>query len=434
MTVPLHIGMSLAPTWLSGDAWRRNDSRIEEQYFLSFYQSIAAKAEAAHLDFLFLPDTLFLDTQAVQSGGGFAGLDPTLVLAALGQSTSHIGLLTTASTTFGNPYLLARQLQTMNWLTQGRIGWNIVTALGGQHNFGLDMMPSSDERYRRAKEFTDVVQALWGSFPSDALIRDRALGRFADAELIHGIHHHGEFYQVEGPLNTPSYPAQIPLIQAGASHTGRQFAASIAHAVFAASPDMSVARELRDDLRRRASALGRDPSNIRVLPGLSLYLAATREEAKDLHMATHKRLDINRRIGFIEECTGMALTQWPMDKPITEEDLPANRGKVRSKTHADLVVRLIKRERLTLGALLKRPEVIGSAHWQIIGTVDDAFNSIRGWHAHGAIDGFICTPGGSWDCVDLALTQLMPKLADAGLLRSHYQHSTFMGHLTESVV
>ncbi|MGY0587813.1 MAG: NtaA/DmoA family FMN-dependent monooxygenase [Paraglaciecola chathamensis] len=430
MPAHLHIGMSLAPTWLSGDSWRRDDSRVEELYSLPFYQTIAAKAEAAHLDFLFLPDTLFLDKQAVQGGGGFAGLDPTLVLAALSQATSHIGLLTTASTTFGNPYLLARQLQTMNWLTQGRIGWNIVTALGGQPNFGLEVMPSSDERYQKAHEFTEVVQALWNSFPSDALVRDRK-GVFADARQIQAIDHQGDFYQVAGPLNTPQYPADIPLIQAGASNTGRQFAASIAHAVFAATPDMSVAKDLRHDLRERARALGRSADDIRVLPGLSLYLATTRDEAEALYLATHKRVDVTRKIGFIEECTGMSLSQWPMDKPITEHDLPEKRGKVRSQTHADLVTRLIKREHLTLEALLKRPEVIGSAHWQVIGTVDDAFNAISEWHDQGAIDGFICTPGGSWGSVDLALTQLMPRLAEAGRLRSEYKHTTFMGHLTE---
>jgi FMN-dependent oxidoreductase (nitrilotriacetate monooxygenase family) len=432
MSQPLHIGMSLAPTWLSGEAWRRKDSRIDEQYSVSFYQTVAAKAEAAHLDFLFLPDTLFLDQTAVQKGGGFAGLDPTLLLAALSQSTSHIGLLTTASTTFGNPYLLARQLQTMNWLTQGRIGWNIVTALGGQHNFGLDQMPSSSQRYQRAKEFTEVVQALWSSFPSDALKRDRDAGVFADPSCIHPIDHKGDFYAIDGPLNTPAYPAEIPLIQAGASDIGRQFAASVAHAVFAATPDLSAAKDLRFDLRSRAKDLGRNPNDVRVLPGLSLYLADTKDEAKALYLETHSQVDQQRRIGFVEECTGLSLTHWPLDKPITERDLPAHRGKVRSQTHADLVTRLIKREGLSLEALLQRPEVIGSAHWQVIGTVEDAFKAIQDWHTQEAIDGFICTPGGSWGSVDLAFTQLMPMLADAGLLRRHYQHTTFMGHLTES--
>ena len=213
-----------------------------------------------------------------------------MLLATLARETTHIGLLSTVSTMFMPPYILARQIMSLHWLSNGRAGWNIVTALDGNHNFGLDAMPSSDERYARAAEFTEVVKLLWESFPEAALKRDRQSGRFTDIAVVRPIDHQGRHYKVKGPLNLPAYArAPVPLIQAGASETGRHFASSIADAIFASTPDRQAAIALRADLRRRARQHGRAADDIRLLPGLSLYLAPTRQEARDLYEFTHKR-------------------------------------------------------------------------------------------------------------------------------------------------
>ncbi len=201
----LHIGMSLAPTWLSGDGWRHPDSNIEGTFGSDFYVDIARRAEAAKLDFVFRPDSLFMNHQIMETTPGFGSMDATLVMATLARETSHIGLLTTISTTFMPPYVVARQVQSLHWLSKGRAGWNIVTALDGNENFGLTEMPSSDERYARAAEFTGVVRDLWKSFPGSALKRDRESGRFADTAAIHPIDHEGTFYRVKGPLNVPPF-------------------------------------------------------------------------------------------------------------------------------------------------------------------------------------------------------------------------------------
>ncbi|OCC02131.1 monooxygenase [Labrys sp. WJW] len=428
----LHIGLSLAPTWLSGDGWRRLDSDIENIYSDEFYLDIAKRAEAARLDFVFRPDTLFLDPHALETGPGFGSLDPTILLATMARETSHIGLLTTISTTFNSPYVVARQLQSLNWLSKGRVGWNIVTALDGNENFGLPAMPSAGERYERAAEFTQIVRRLWASYPQDALKQDRESGRYADSALVRPIDHVGARFSVKGPLNLPAYgTSSIPLIQAGASPTGRDFAASVADAIFASTPDMAAALELRSDLRQRALGHGRRADDIRVLPGLSLYLASNRSEARALFAQTHARADTGRRFKAIRDMTGLDLSHWPDDRRVTAADLPEVTPALRSRTHAELLLRLIRNEQPTVTELLTRPEVIGSAHWRVIGTAQDAAGQVRQWASAGAIDGFVILPGGSAEALRLALEDLVPQLTEAGLFRQTYRGSTFADHLRD---
>ncbi|RNF35303.1 NtaA/DmoA family FMN-dependent monooxygenase [Paracoccus methylarcula] len=428
----LKIGISLAPTWHSGEGWRRPDSGIENIYSADFFADIARRGEAAHLDFAFLPDVQMLNRPALESGGGFASLDPTMLLASIAGRTSAIGLLTTASTTFRTPYTVARQLQSLHWLSRGRAGWNIVTALDGNGNFGLSEMPPAAERYERAAEFTQVVRELWDSFPAEALLRDREKGRFADPALTRPIDHRGRYFSVDGPLNLPRFDGPpIPLFQAGASPEGRQFAASVAQGIFASTPDMEVAAELRRDLRHRAEGVGREPNDIRLMPGFSLWLAPTRAEAQELFAFTHSRTDPARKIATILEATGLDLTGWPEDRRIRAADLPEPPASPRSRTHAGLLRRAILRDEPTRAQLLARPEVVGSAHWRVIGTIGDAVDEIRNWVDAGAIDGFIATPGGSPACLDMVLEELAPALADLGLFRKKYSGDSFWHHLHE---
>ena len=429
---PLHIGMTLAPTWLSGEGWRRPDSGIEGLLGYDYYIDIARRAEAAKLDFVFRPDVLAVNKAMMGQGGGMGGLDPTLLLAAIAHATDRIGLLTTVSTTFYPPYILARMIMSLHWLSKGRAGWNIVTALDGQRNFSLDDMPTPEDRYARAAEVTEIVLKLWASYPRDAILQDRDSGRMVDPELVQPINYEGDFHRVEGPLGTPNMGGgdyRIPLIQAGASETGRDFAARVADATFASTPDMEVAIELRRDLRRRAKAHGRREEAVRLMPGMSLYLADTEAEARDLYRATHARADDSRKFANILEMTGLDLSDWPKERNIRANDLPPPPAKVRSRTHAGLLRRAIERHEPTVGDLLRMPEVMGSAHWQVIGTVAQAVDEVRRWRDAGALDGFILFPGGSVDCMHLCLDALCPALSDAGLLRRDYHGTTFASHL-----
>ncbi|MCZ7451627.1 NtaA/DmoA family FMN-dependent monooxygenase [Rhizobium rhizogenes] len=427
----LHVGMSLAPTWLSGEAWRRADSDIGGVFSSDYFVDLAQRAEAAYVDFVFRPDTLFLRTEGLETGGGFASMDPTMLLAAIARETSRVGLLSTVSTTFLPPYVVARQIQSLNWLSNGRAGWNIVTALEGHENFGLKQMPSPQERYERAAEFTQVVRQLWASFPNEALKLDRESGRFADSSLVRPVAHEGPHFSVKGPLNLPAHASRIPLVQAGASPEGRDFASSVADAVFASTPDMQAAIELRADLRRRAEEHGRRADEVKLMPGLSLYLASSRKEALELFAETHARANRARAFASIRDMTGLDLSEWPLTRIVTASDLPLPPETPRSRTHANLLRRLIERETLSVADLLQRPEVMGSGHWQIIGTVEDAFETIREWAQVSAIDGFVAVPGGSVASMRLVLEQLLPRLGDAGLFRTGYSGHTFADHLAE---
>ncbi|MEC5342582.1 NtaA/DmoA family FMN-dependent monooxygenase [Brenneria populi] len=427
---PLCIGMSIAVTWLTGNGWRRADSRVEDIYSPDFYIDLAKRAENAKLDFLFRPDTLFIDPQSAARSPSFSSLDPSVLLAAIAGETRRIGLVSTASTTFYPPYIVARQIQSLNWISRGRAGWNVVTALDGQRNFGLDSMPPSRERYEKALEFTDVVRRLWQSYPHDALAIDRCKGEYAQADRLRPIGHRGRFFSVEGPLNVPDAGSgAIPLFQAGASDWGRDFAARIADGVFAATPDSAAGVELRADLRRRAQAHGRRPDAIRLLPGLSLYLGKNRREARELYQETHANLALERRYAGIREMLGVDLSRLPPDQPITARMLPAPLARTRSQTHADLLRRLILRERLTVGELLQRPEVIGSAHWLVVGTAEDALREIIARTQAGAADGFIALPGGSPASLDCFFDDLLPLLVEQGLFRRDYDGATLRQHL-----
>lgn len=418
----LHIGFSANQTWLSGNAWRRPDSGAARGMTGNPGLDHARRAEAAHLDFFFRADALF------HMGGHVGGLDPTLQFAAIAGQTEAIGLVTTASTTFFPPFLLARQLQSLHWLSNGRAGWNIVTSLGGHANFGLEQMPSADNRYAAAREYLDVVRRLWDSFPADAVLMDRDAGKMIDAARVTPIDHAGDHYRVEGPLNMPSHPAPLPLFQAGASPAGRDFAASCAQAIFASCPDMEVARELRRDMRARAAGHGRDPDDIRVLPGLSLFLAETRDAAQALFADTHRGLGDQRKIDHVRDNAGIDLTVLSPDTRITSEMIRRPET-VRSRTHAELLYRRIEHDAPTVEALMNSVEVTGSSHWPVIGTPEDAVAEILRWHDAGAIDGFIAFPGGSMESYRLFFDQVMPRLVAEDRFRRSYAGDTFAAHL-----
>lgn len=396
---------------------------------VGFAARIAQAAEAAQLDFVFRPDASALPIEPLDQGFGFASLDPALLLAALAERTSRIGLVTTVSTSFTHPYHVARQLMSLHWTSRGRAGWNVVTALAGHENFGLGDMPSSTERYARAAEYVAAVQALWDSFPARALLMDRGAGRFADTGLIHPAAHHGDAFDIEGPLNIPAFPGpRIPLMQAGASPGGVALAGQVADMVFGQTLTKAAALDASARLGAAATAAGRPVGAVRLLPGLSLYLGDTRTEARALFDATQARVTRAQRIARIRDATGLDLTGRHDDARVTPEHLPEAHSP-RLPAQRDLLRALIDSDRPRVADLLTRPEVLGSVHWQVIGTVDDAFDIVADWFDAGAIDGFVALPGGSWDCVDRVLGGLIPRLARAGLFRAAYQGDTLAHHL-----
>ncbi|RXZ78621.1 LLM class flavin-dependent oxidoreductase [Paenibacillaceae bacterium] len=426
----LCIGLSLTATWMKGMSWRQGSEGGQPPYTVAFYAELARMAEKAKLDFVFKPDSLVLHIDAQGRSPGFGSLDPTIMLASIARETERIGLVTTMSTTFNPPYVAARQLQSLHWASNGRAGWNIVTSLDGADNFAASPMPPAEERYRKANEFTDVVRKLWGSYPYEALEESQVADQEADKALLVPINHAGEFFTVKGPLNVPAHPSgQIPLFQAGASDAGRNFAAMTADAIFAASPDMAAGIELRQDLQRRAAAYGRQPDAIRVLPGMYFFLARTREEAQEMYREAHAHFSAARRYASIQAILGIDLSSLPLDQRVTAELLPDAQQPVRSRTHADLLRRFVLTRQPAVEELLSRPEVVGSAHWVVVGTPEDALRDVASWFEAGAMDGLIALPGGSIQSLHLFCSELVPMLVERGLFRSEYTGNTLREHM-----
>ncbi|MEK8128880.1 NtaA/DmoA family FMN-dependent monooxygenase [Paenibacillus filicis] len=426
----LCIGFSLSTTWMKGPGWRHPDSEVEKMASIDFYIELAKRAEKAKLDFLFRADYLYVNPQMIGNAASYGSPDPTLMFAAIARETERIGLVTTVSTSFNPPYVVARQLQSLHWLSRGRVGWNIVTSIEGAENFGDSPMPSPEERYAKAREFTEVVLKLWDSFPHEAVRVDRESGVFIDMNQVKAIDHSGKFFSVRGPLTLPGLQAgSIPLFQAGASDTGRNFASSLADAIFAAIPDLESGVELRKDLRRRAQEQGRSGDDLRVLPGLHFFLGDTREEAYELYKAAHAHMSFERRNAALIHVMGLDLSGFAGEARVTADMLPDPDLPVRSRTHAELLRQYIAKHEPTVEEVLSRPEVLGSAHWVSIGTAEDVLADIMQHVEAGAIDGFIALPGGSEASMQLFFDELMPRLVEQGLFRSEYTGTTLKEHL-----
>ncbi|PHD56743.1 LLM class flavin-dependent oxidoreductase [Bacillus toyonensis] len=397
------------------------NSGIDEQV------ELALQAEEAKLDFVFKADYLVAHPDLIARNKGNVMLDPTLLFTAIAYATEKIGVVTTASTSFYPPYILARQLQSLNWISNGRVGWNIVTSIDGAENFGETGMPPSEERYAKAAECTELVRKLWRSHPYEVLKVDNTE---VIREMVKPIEHSGEYFEVKGPLNIPQHiSGEMPLFQAGASEAGRNFAASVADAIFAAMPDIESGIELRQNLRRRAEKHGRKQDDIRVLPGLYFFIGDTYEEALEMHRQAHQHLTIEKRFALLEMVLGLDAREIPLESKIKEDMLPSREQTVRSKTHAELLRNFIIKNEPTVEQILERPEVVCSAHWVAIGTPQDVFQQIMERFEAGALDGFIAIPGGPQKSLDLFFSEVIPLFVKAGIFREEYTGSTLREHL-----
>ncbi|WP_242495002.1 NtaA/DmoA family FMN-dependent monooxygenase [Nocardioides zhouii] len=280
----LNLNLFIYPDGHHEAAWRHPDSQTDRILDISYYQELAQKAEAAKFDAVFFADGPSL-AENIQYAARFR-LEPITVMTAIVAATERIGVIGTASTTYTEPYNLARQFAALDHLSNGRAGWNIVTtgAANAALNFGLDAHPLHRDRYARAEEYVEVITKLWDSWEDDAVVADRETGVFADPDKIHTIDHVGKCFRVKGPLNAPRSPQGRPVyVQAGSSEDGRAFAARWAEAIFTAHQTLGSAQEFYADIKRRAQAVGRDPRGLKVLPGISPFIGSTAQEAEDLH-------------------------------------------------------------------------------------------------------------------------------------------------------
>src|SRR4051812_15180826 len=425
----LHLNAFLMNVGHHEAAWRLPESDAFANTNVKHYQELARIAERGKLDSLFLADSPVLWTSIGQRPGG--SLEPTVLLTALAGVTEHIGLIATASTTFNEPYNLARFFGSLDHISGGRAGWNIVTTFSdaAAFNFGLSGVPSDEDRYARAQEFVDVVSALWDSWEDDAVLVDRASGHYLDQDKIHRIDHVGRFLKVRGPLNAPRTPQGRPVyIQAGSSNEGRAFAARNAEAIFTAHQTIADARAFYDDIKTKAVGFGRNPDHVKVLPGISPFIADTAAEAEELYSYFNELTVPAYGLAQLEKMAGIDLGHLELDAPVPVEVFGGS-GNVldNNRSRRQVVANIVERDNPTLRQLLHRLAG-GRGHNVVHGTPVQVADTIQEWFENGAADGFNVMPPLYPQLLDAFTSQVVPILQDRGLFRTDYTGTTLREH------
>ena len=406
-------------------AWRHPTASPEALTEIAYYQQLARRAEAGLFDSVFLADQLAVPDDVANAPRTW--LEPITTLAALAASTDRIGLIGTCSTTYTEPYNLARMFASLDHISHGRIGWNIVTSwlAAAAKNYGGEGQMDHAERYARADEFMEVVTALWDSWADGAVDDDRATGRYVDHAAIRAIEHSGTHYRVAGALNLPRGPQGRPVfVQAGSSESGRNFAARHAEAVFTAQMEKATAQEFYQDLKARAAAAGRAADQVIVLPGVSPIVCSTEQEAErlweelsDLSDVEVGRKRLSGRFG------GHDFSALPLDRPLTAADFPDPATVQAARSRTEVIIGLALREAMTLRQLLRY--LAGArGHFVTLGTPEKIADLMEDWFTTGAADGFNLMPPVLPTMLDTFIDQVVPILQKRGLFRTEYRGST----------
>ncbi|MTD16628.1 NtaA/DmoA family FMN-dependent monooxygenase [Nakamurella sp. YIM 132087] len=426
----LHFGVSAGGAGLHKGAWRRPDSRADDYPGWQPLLEVARTAERGKFDAFFLADGVAVDRNALAASAPFGSLEPLVFLAAASQVTTHIGLIGTASTTFSLPYTLARQLATLDHVSGGRAGWNLVTSSAGAQNYGDQPLPNHSDRYRRGDEFVTVLKALWDSWDPESVVVDRASGRFADPHLVRPVDHHGEFYDVAGPLNVPRSPQGRPLIvQAGSSDEGQGVAARHADAVFTAQRELGPAQEFYAGLRKQVAAAGRHPDEIKVLPGLVPIVGDTEQEARQIQADLLALADSDAGLAILSgQLGGVDLTGLSLDETVPPELLPEV-DEVQGRRSRFAVYRELALERRWTVRQMMHLEVATNGHLSLIGSAEQIADQIGTWFVERAVDGFNVIPPYSPRGFGRFVDEVIPILQERGLFRQEYETSTLREHL-----
>jgi len=425
----MHLNLFIQSRGHHEASWRHPDSSPLALTDVGYYQDVARRAEAGLFDSIFLADQLAMGEDGAAAGRTW--LEPLTVLAALSVSTSRIGLIATASTTYTEPFNLARQFASIDHMSGGRAGWNIVTswAAAAARNFGGEGQVSHADRYARGEEFMTVVKALWDSWADDAILDDRANGAYARADRIRPIHHRGEHYKVAGPLNMPRGPQGRPVfVQAGSSDTGRRFAARHAEAIFTAQMEKATAQAFYADLKALVAAEGRPLDQALILPGLSPLIAPTeagaQRMARELNELTDPEIGRKRLSGRFG---GHDFSHLPLDKPLSAEDFPDPGTVEAARSRTEVIVGLVRREKPTLRQLLAY--LAGArGHYVTAGTPEQIADLMVEWFNDGAADGFNVMPPLLPSMLDTFVAEVIPILQRRGLFRTAYEGETLRDH------
>ena len=428
MTRQLKLGAFMRPSSIHTGAWRYPDAYPDSNFNFKHLQTFARKLEAAKFDAFFMADhlaVLNMPVEALKRSHTVTSFEPFTLLSALAASTEHIGLVATASTTFDEPFHIARRFASLDHISNGRAGWNIVTTSNPDAalNFGLDDHMDHDERYRRAREFYDVVTGLWDSFADDAFTRDVETGLFFDPERMHVLDHKGQYLSVRGPLNIARPVQGWPVIvQAGASESGRQLAAETAEMVFAAGGEIDAARAFYSDIKARMRAIGRNPQHLKILPGAFVVVGDSVEAAKAKRAKLDSLVHYDSAIASLSISLGVDASLFDPDAPLPE--IPETNA---SKSGRERTIEIARRDNLTVRELAQR--LGGYSGAAFVGTAQSIADEMQDWLETEACDGFNVMfpylPGGLDDFVE----QVVPELQRRGIFRREYEGSTLRENL-----
>ncbi|MBB3976671.1 alkanesulfonate monooxygenase [Rhizobium azooxidifex] len=424
----LHLGAFMRPVSLHTGAWRYPGAYPDANFSFARLKSFALKLEAAKFDAFFMADhlaVLNMPIEALRRSHTVTSFEPFTLLSALAAVTERIGLVATASTTFDQPYHVARRFASLDHISAGRAGWNIVTTSNpdAARNFGLDEHVEHGERYARAREFFDVVTGLWDSFADDAFIRDAESGIFFDPERLHVLDHTGPELKVRGPLNIARPPQGWPVIvQAGQSEPGRQLAAETAEVVFCSPRDLSAGKALYADIKGRLAAVGRAPDSLKILPAAFVVIGDTVEEARARRLRLDSLVHYDSAIASLSIALGHDASGFDPDAPLPP--IPETND---SKTGRAQVLKLAEEERLTVRQLAQRYG--GYAGLAFVGTVDTVADEMAAWLEEKGSDGFNVVFPYLPQGLDDVAERLVPELQRRGLFRTDYAGQTLRDHL-----
>ncbi|MBW6398737.1 LLM class flavin-dependent oxidoreductase [Roseomonas sp. HJA6] len=424
----LHLGAFMRPVSIHTGAWRYPGAWPDANFSFPKLKQLIQKLEAGKFDAFFMADHLALlnmPIEALRRSHTVTSFDPLTLLPALAAVTERIGLIATASTTYNDAYHIARKFASLDHISEGRAGWNVVTTANpdAAQNFGHDAHMAHGERYKRAREFYEVVTGLWDSFADDAFIRDAESGIFWDPAKMHVLNHVGPELSVRGPLNVARPVQGWPVIvQAGASDAGRQLAAETAEMVFAAGGPIADAQAFYADVKGRAAAVGRNPDHIKILPGALVVVGDTVEAAKEKRAKLDSLVHYESAIGSLSIALGVDARAFDPDGPLPE--IPETEA---SKSGRERAIAIARRENLTVRQLAQRLGGYGGA--AIVGTAQTIADEMQEWLETRACDGFNVmfpfVPAGLDEFVD----QVVPELQRRGIFRTDYEGTTLREHL-----
>jgi alkanesulfonate monooxygenase len=424
----LRLGAFMRPVSIHTAAWRYPGAWPDANFNFPRIRRLTQTLERGKFDAFFMADhlaVLNMPMNALKRSATVTSFEPMTLLPALAMATEHLGLIATGSTTFDAPYHVARRFASLDHISGGRAAWNIVTTSNPDAalNFGLEEHVEHDERYRRAREFYDVVTGLWDSWAEDAFVRNTETGEYFDPSRLHVLNHKGDYYSVRGPLNIARPIQGWPVIvQAGASEAGRQFAAEVAEVIFAGAGDLAGGRALYADIKGRMAKLGRNPDHLKILPGAFVVVGDSLEEAKEKRARLDGLVHYDSAIASLSIALGTDASKFDPDRPLP--DIPESNASQSGRARA---IALAKRENLTVRQLAQR--LGGYAGPALLGTPAIIADQMEEWLTTGACDGFNIMfpylPGGLDDFVE----RVVPELQRRGLFRKEYEGKTLRENL-----